>query len=75
MLFVTAIAAVEKLVPLRRITTRAVAITLLTLGLGVGLVPGRVPWLTLPNSAAARHAMQSMHTAMPRTPDHRMRGK
>jgi predicted metal-binding membrane protein len=75
MVFVAAIVAVEKLVPWRVIATHAVAITLLTLGLGVALVPGRVPGLTLPSSAVARHAMQSMHTAMPRTPDHTMRGK
>ncbi|MBV8940789.1 MAG: DUF2182 domain-containing protein [Solirubrobacterales bacterium] len=75
MAFVAAIVAFEKLVPWRRIATHAVAATLLGLGLGVGLVPGRIPGLTLPSSAAARHAMQSMQTAMPRMQNHRMRGK
>ena len=75
MVFVAAIIAVEKLVSSRRIATHAVAVTLLTLGLGVGLIPGRVPGLTLPNSPAARHAMQSMQTAMPGTQNHPMRGR
>ena len=75
MVFVAAIIAVEKLVSSRRIATHAVAVTLLTLGLGVALIPGRVPGLTLPNSPAARHAMQSMQTAMPGTQNHPMRGR
>ena len=75
MVFVAAIIAVEKLLPWRRIATHAMAVTLLTLGLGVALVPGRVPGLTLPNSAAARHAMPSMQTAMPGTQDQPMRGR
>ena len=73
MVFLAAIIAVEKLVPWRRTAVHAAAIALLALGLGVALVPGRVPGLTLPNSAAARHAMQSMHMAMPR--HHPMAGK
>jgi predicted metal-binding membrane protein len=75
MVFVAAIIAVEKLVPWRQIATQAVAVTLLTLGVGVALVPGRVPGLTLPNSAAARRSMQSMQTAMPRTQVHPMQGR
>ena len=73
MVFLAAIIAVEKLVPWRRTAVHAATIALLALGLGVVLVPGRVPGLTLPNSAAARHAMQSMHMAMPR--HHPMAGK
>jgi predicted metal-binding membrane protein len=75
MVFLAAIIAVEKLVPWRRIATHVVAVTLVTLGLGVALVPGRVPGLTLPNSAAARHAMQSMQTATPGPQPHPMRGR
>ena len=75
MVFVAAIIAVEKLVPWRRVATHAVTVTLLTLGVGVALVPARVPGLTLPTSAAARHATKSMQTAMPRTLHHRMRGR
>jgi len=61
MLCIAAIIALEKLLPWRRIATHAVAVTLLSLGLGVALVPAQVPGLTLPNTAAARHAMQRAH--------------
>ncbi len=73
MVFVAAIVAVEKLVPWRRIATYGVAVTLLALGLGVGLWPAHVPGLTLPDSAAARSAMRSMKTAMPAMSGHKMR--
>lgn len=75
MVFLAAIIAVEKLVPWRRVATQAAAITLLTLGLGVALLPGQVPGLTLPGSAAARHATRPMQMAMPRGHGHRMRAR
>jgi predicted metal-binding membrane protein len=68
MLFVAAVVAFEKLVPWRRNVSRAVAVTLLIVGLGVALAPGRVPGLTLPSSSAARHAMQSMQSMPPAMP-------
>jgi hypothetical protein len=73
MVFLAAIIAVEKLGPWRRTAVHAAAIALLALGIGVALVPRRVPGLTLPNSAAAQRAMQSMHMAMPG--HHPMAGK
>jgi len=60
MIFVAAIIAIEKLLPWRRPTSVAVALVLLILGLGIALVPERVPGLTLPGSSAAHHAMSPM---------------
>jgi predicted metal-binding membrane protein len=75
MVFVAAIIAAEKLLRRRRIATSAVAVALLALGLGVALAPSSVPGLTVPGSAAARHAMESMQTTMPHHHDNQRRGK
>ncbi len=61
MVFIALIIALEKLLPWRRATTAAVAVTLIALGLGVALVPNRVPGLILPGSAQAVSAMHGMH--------------
>jgi len=60
MIFISVIIAAEKLLPARRTTSAAAAIVLLVLGVGVALWPAYVPGLTVPGSASARHAMQSM---------------
>jgi predicted metal-binding membrane protein len=75
MVFVTAIIAIEKLLPWRRVAIHVATVALLALGLGVALVPASVPGLTLPNSGMARHAMPSMQSAMPRQHHESMAGK
>ncbi len=60
MIFVSLVIAAEKLLPARRATSAAAAAVLLALGLGVALWPAQVPGLTVPGSASASHAMQSM---------------
>jgi predicted metal-binding membrane protein len=63
MAFVSALIAIEKLVSWRSHASRAIAVALLALGLGVAFAPDRVPELTLPNSPQAASAMQSMRPA------------
>jgi len=75
MVFLTAIIAVEKLLPWKRVATHAAAVTLFALGLGVALVPGRVPELTRPGSTAARRAMQSAQMATAAHHDHSIAGR
>jgi predicted metal-binding membrane protein len=60
MAFIAALIAIEKLLPWKALANRGIAVLLLTLGLAVAFTPGDVPGLTLPNSAEARQAMQSM---------------
>jgi predicted metal-binding membrane protein len=60
MVFVAAIVALEKLLPWQRATSAVVALMLLALGVGVALVPQRVPGLTLPGSPQAISAMHGM---------------
>ena len=60
MIVVASMVAVEKLLPWRVLASRSIAITLLLLGLGVALVPGHVPALTLPDSPAVMRAMQTV---------------
>jgi hypothetical protein len=60
MAFVAALIATEKLLPWKAIANRGIAVLLVTLGLGVALVPGQVPGLTLPDSSEARQAMMRM---------------
>jgi predicted metal-binding membrane protein len=64
MIVLAAVIAGEKLLPWKAVANRLIALALLALGLGVALVPGHVPGLTLPNSPAAARAMHAMH-AMP----------
>jgi predicted metal-binding membrane protein len=61
MVFVSVLIAVEKLSPWPRSANYAITVLLVALGLGVALVPNRVPGLTLPNSPQARSAMSTMH--------------
>jgi predicted metal-binding membrane protein len=60
MAFIAALIAIEKLLPWKALANRGIAVLLLVLGLAVAFTPGDVPGLTLPNSAEARQAMQSM---------------
>jgi predicted metal-binding membrane protein len=60
MIAVAGLIAIEKLLPWRELANRLVAATLVALALGVALVPGDVPGLTLPGSPAAGKAMQVM---------------
>ena len=60
MAFIAALIATEKLLPWKALANRGIAVLLLVLGLAVAFTPGDVPGLTLPNSAEARQAMQSM---------------
>jgi predicted metal-binding membrane protein len=50
MLVIAALIAIEKLLPWSTITTGATAAVLALLGVAVVLVPGQVPWLTIPMS-------------------------
>jgi predicted metal-binding membrane protein len=60
MVFVAALIAVEKMLPWKVPANRSIAVLLLVLGLGVAIVPERVPGLTLPDSPKAQAAMSSM---------------
>jgi predicted metal-binding membrane protein len=60
MVFIAALIAIEKLVPWRIAAVSGVAVLLLALGIAVAFAPERVPGLTLPDSAEAHSAMQSM---------------
>jgi predicted metal-binding membrane protein len=60
MVVVAGMIAIEKLLPWKALANRLVATTLLVLGLGIALVPGHVPALTLPGSPAAARVMHAM---------------
>jgi predicted metal-binding membrane protein len=60
MAFIAALIAAEKLLPSKRLANRSIAVLLVVLGLAVAFFPDRVPGLTLPDSAEARKAMESM---------------
>jgi predicted metal-binding membrane protein len=60
MAFIAALIAIEKLLPWQALANRGIAVLLLALGLAVAFTPSDVPGLTLPNSAEARQAMESM---------------
>ncbi|MDX6666953.1 MAG: hypothetical protein QOK04_333 [Solirubrobacteraceae bacterium] len=60
MLFVSALIAIEKLLPFKAAANRGVAALLVVLGLGVAFWAGQVPGLTLPDSRQARGAMMQM---------------
>jgi predicted metal-binding membrane protein len=61
MAFFAALIAIEKLIPWGPAAHHTVTAALVVLGLGVALVPDRVPGLTLPDSGAAGAAIQTMH--------------
>jgi predicted metal-binding membrane protein len=58
MAFVAALIAIEKLAPWKSAANRAIAVTLVVLGLAVVIVPERVPGLTVPTSADNGMTMQ-----------------
>ena len=60
MIFIAALIALEKLLPWKAVANRSIAVLLVVLGLAVALAPEDVPGLTLPDSAAAMHGMESM---------------
>jgi predicted metal-binding membrane protein len=60
MVFVSALIAIEKLLPFKAVANRGIAALLVVLGLGVAFSPGQVPGLTLPDSGQARRAMMQM---------------
>ena len=62
MALIAAFIAVEKLLPWKALANRAIAVALLALALGVLVAPERVPGLTIPGTADADHAMESMGT-------------
>jgi predicted metal-binding membrane protein len=58
MAFVAALIAIEKLAPWKTAANRAIAVTLVVLGLAVVIVPEQVPGLTVPPSASNGMTMQ-----------------
>jgi predicted metal-binding membrane protein len=60
MVLIAALIAAEKLLPWKAVANRGVAVLLIVLGLGVAFASQDVPGLTLPDSAEARSAMDSM---------------
>jgi predicted metal-binding membrane protein len=58
MAFVAALIAIEKLAPWKSAANRAIAVTLVVLGLAVVIAPEQVPWLTVPTSASNGMTMQ-----------------
>jgi predicted metal-binding membrane protein len=58
MAFVAALIAIEKLAPWKSAANRAIAVTLVVLGLAVVIVPEQVPGLTAPTSASNGMTMQ-----------------
>jgi predicted metal-binding membrane protein len=60
MVSIAGLIALEKLLPWRAAANLGIAVTLLVLGIAVAFAPADVPGLTLPNSAEAHSAMQSM---------------
>jgi predicted metal-binding membrane protein len=60
MVLIAALIAVEKLLPWKALANRGIAVLLVVLGLAVAFSPGRVPGLTLPDSAQAQQAISAM---------------
>jgi predicted metal-binding membrane protein len=58
MAFVAALIAIEKLAPWKSAANRAIAVTLVVLGLAVVIVPEQVPGLTGPTPASNGMTMQ-----------------
>ncbi|HMJ72510.1 MAG TPA: DUF2182 domain-containing protein [Solirubrobacterales bacterium] len=59
MAFVAALIAIEKLAPWKSAANRAIAVTLVALGLAVAIVPAQVPGLTVPTSAGNGMTMEA----------------
>ena len=64
MALIAALIATEKLLPLRAVANRGIAIGLAVLGLAVMIAPEDVPGLTLPDSPEASQAMDGNAPAM-----------
>jgi predicted metal-binding membrane protein len=60
MALIAALIATEKLLPWKAVANRGIAVLLLVLGIAVAFAPEDVPGLTLPDSAEAEGAMESM---------------
>jgi cytochrome c biogenesis protein CcdA len=60
MVLIAAFIATEKLLPWKALANRSIAVLLIVLGLGVAFAAEDVPGLTLPDSAEAQAAMDSM---------------
>jgi predicted metal-binding membrane protein len=60
MVVIAALIAIEKLLPWREQATGVTIVVLLVLAVGVAFFPDQVPGLTVPDSTAATHAMDSM---------------
>lgn len=58
MAFVAALIAIEKLAPWKSAANRAIAVTLVVLGLAVVIAPEQVPGLTVPTSAGSGMTME-----------------
>jgi predicted metal-binding membrane protein len=52
MIFIAALIALEKLLPLKRVANRSIAVLLVVLGIGVGFAAEDVPGLTVPSETA-----------------------
>ncbi len=71
MAFVAALIALEKLAPWRVAANRAIAVGLLSIGIGLAVAPASVPALTVPGSGGSMMRMDgggAMHRAMPDRP-------
>jgi predicted metal-binding membrane protein len=60
MVVIAALIVLEKVLPWREPAEAVTVVVLLALAIGVALFPGQVPGLTVPDSASAMHAMDSM---------------
>lgn len=58
MIFIAALIATEKLLPLKAIANRGIATLLAVLGLAVAFVPEQVPGLTLPDTGSSMTTME-----------------
>jgi predicted metal-binding membrane protein len=61
MVVIAVLIVLEKVLPWRETAERVTVVVLLALAIGVAFFPGQVPGLTVPHSASARQAMDSMH--------------
>ncbi len=61
MIVIAALIVLEKLLPWREAAERVTVVVLLALAIGVAFFPGDLPGLTVPDSASATQAMDSMH--------------
>ena len=60
MVLIAALIVIEKVLPWRETAEGVTLVVLLALAIGVAFFPGQVPGLTVPDSMAATHAMDSM---------------